>query len=202
MRYIVLDIETVPLEIRDSDIVQYIMDKNISKDRISLDPNYSKIIAIGLKRESKDPEILIGDDEAEIIKEFWDILDNYMRQPTPYKKRVVTHNGYKFDIPFIIIRSYVNHIKPKVIINTNKWRMEESNHFDTMQFFSQHELFTYLSLKILCRMHDIEVPTEGISGVDIEEHYNKGNWDVIKEHCKQDVEITAKLYERIFLHLL
>jgi len=199
MRYIVVDIETVPLEIKDPDIIQYLMDKKIGKEKRALDPNYSKILAIGLKQESKDPEILIGEDEAKILKEFWDILDNYMKQPTPYKKRIVTHNGYKFDVPFIIIRSYINHIKPKVAINTNKWRMEESNHFDTMQFFSQYELFTNLSLKILCRMHDIEVPEGGISGADIEEHYKRGNWDIIKEHCKQDVQMTSKLYEKIFL---
>lgn len=201
MRYIVLDIETVPLDIKDPHIVQYLMDKNISKERRVLDPNYSKIIAVGLKQESKDPEIIIGEDETKILKELWDNLANYMKQPTTSKKRIVTHNGYKFDIPFIIVRSYVNHIKPKVEINTNRWRMGESNHFDTMLFFSQYELFTNLSLKILCRMHDIEVPEEGISGADIEERYKKGNWDIIKEHCKQDVEITAKLYEKIFLEL-
>lgn len=198
MKYIALDIETVPLEIKDPDIIQYLMDKKISKEMRVLDPNYSKIVAIGLKQESKDPQILIGEDESKLLKEFWDILDNYMKQPTPYKKWIVTHNGYKFDVPFIIVRSYVNHIKPKVAINTNKWRMEESNHFDTMLFFSQYELFTNLNLKILCRMHNIEVP-EGISGANIEEHYKKGNWDIIKEHCKQDVQLTAKLYEKICL---
>jgi uncharacterized protein YprB with RNaseH-like and TPR domain len=115
--------------------------------------------------------------------------------------RIVTHNGYKFDIPFIIVRSKINNIEPLFHINTNRWRMEESNHFDLMLFFSQYELFTNTSLKILCRMHSIDVPDENnsISGAEVEEHYKKNNWGIIEEHCTQDVEMTAALFESVFL---
>ena len=44
MKFIALDIETAPLKIEHEEVKQYLMDKKISREARSLDPNYSKII--------------------------------------------------------------------------------------------------------------------------------------------------------------
>ena len=44
--YLFLDIETVPVKIIDEFVKEYFMDKKISKELRSLNPNYSKIITI------------------------------------------------------------------------------------------------------------------------------------------------------------
>ena len=196
MKYITIDIETVPLEIKHEDIKTYLMDKKISKERRSLDPNYSKIITIGIKEPNKEVKLMSGDDEKEILTEFWNILKENK------DAILVTHNGYQFDIPFILIRSVINKIKIPIPINTNRWAMEKSNHFDTMMFFSQYGTFTNPNLGILGKMHGLDVPKNRISGADVEKLYKNGEWEKIKNHCKEDIEILEKLFEKLCLDYL
>jgi predicted PolB exonuclease-like 3'-5' exonuclease len=198
MRYIALDIETVPLKIEDPMIIQYLMDKKIGKERRNFDPNYTKIIAIGVKTEHNEPKVFMDEDESKVLADFWGFLEECIRITRYTDMKIVTHNGYKFDLPFIIVRSYINGLEPTVKINMNRWRMEESNHFDLMLFFSQYELFTNISLKILCRMHGIEV-MDDISGADVEACYKREDLETIRSHCANDVTLTARLFEKIFL---
>ena len=129
MDYLYLDIETAPLEISNEDVKSYLMDKKISKELRSFDPNYSKVICVSLKLNNNDVKAIYGDNEFEILLEMWKFIKEN-------RSILVTHNGYKFDIPFLIIRSCVNNINIPIIVNTNPWNMLNSNHFDTMLFFS------------------------------------------------------------------
>ena len=191
MKHIVVDIETAPLKIEHEDIKDYLMDKKISKEKRSLDPNYSKIIAIGIKLPDEPVKILAGNNEKEMLADFWDILKNNKTDV------IVTHNGYQFDIPFLILRSVINNIEIPININTNRWAMENSNHFDTMMFFSNYGNFTNLNLNILCKMHGIEVSKGRISGADIEKLYLDGEWEKIKNHCREDTELLDKLFSKL-----
>ena len=192
MKYLALDIETTPFEITHKDIIQYLMDKKISKERRSLDANYSKIIVISVKDENKI-NLFYNDDEKQLLEEFW----KYLKDKKDFM--IVTHNGYKFDIPFLVLRSCINNVKVPVSINLNRWQMEKSNHFDIMMFFSQYETFTNPNLEILGKLHDIEVSGSRISGSDIEELYKNGEIDKIKERCKQDVELIDKIFKKLCL---
>ncbi|MBS3163688.1 ribonuclease H-like domain-containing protein [Candidatus Woesearchaeota archaeon] len=201
MKFIVLDIETAPLKIEHEEIREYLMDKKISKEIRSLDPNYSKIITIGVKILNEPIKIFYGDDEKQILNEFWSFVIDFTNKNPFY--RIVTHNGYKFDIPFITLRSCVNNISiPKGIdINTNQWAMNKSNHFDTMIFFSHYGTFINPNLDVLCKLAGIEVPKERVFGADVEKLYKNGDWEKIIGHCKQDVEILEKLFEKLCLKL-
>lgn len=193
--YIFLDIETIPIKIEHEDIKQYLMDKRISKEQRVFDPNYSKIVTIGIKKIDEDVKILFGE-EKEILKEFWD----FMKDNRDYI--LVTHNGYKFDVPFIILRSCINGVKIPVKINTNRWSMEKSNHFDIMLFFSQYENFTNINLDILGKMHGIEVNEKRVAGREVERLFNENKIDDINEHCRQDIILLEKIFKKICLGYL
>ncbi|MEK6835668.1 MAG: ribonuclease H-like domain-containing protein, partial [Nanoarchaeota archaeon] len=185
--YLFLDIETAPIKINDENIKEYLMDKKISKERRSMDPNYSKIITIGLKSNDK-LELFYGDNEKELLVKFWDLVNKDVI--------IVTHNGYGFDIPFLLIRSIVNNVLPKNI-NLNPWQMLNSNHFDTMLFFSQHSNFTNPRLDILAKLNNINTPEERILGNEVEKFYKQGNWEKIKERCTQDIELLEKVFNKL-----
>jgi len=191
MKNLFLDIETLPLKITHEDIKSYLMDKKITKQARSFDPNYSKIIVIGIKSK-EETKILLGEEKI-ILQEFW----NYLKEQQYVK--IITHNGYKFDIPFLTVRSYINHVKPSISINTNPWQMHNSNHFDVMLFFSHHENFLNLNLEILGKMHGIEVPGERLEASEIEKTYHKEGLEKIQEKCRQDLEILEKIHEKFFL---
>ena len=189
MDYLVMDIETTPLELKDKVVIEYLMDKQISKEMRSFNPLYSKIICIGLKPKDKDPIILIGGDEVELLEKFWNIAKDY--------HIFITHNGYGFDIPFLNIRSIINKVKPTVNINLNKFQMLTSNHFDTMLFFSQNGTFTNPRLGIVAKTCSISVPDKGFDGREIERLFKENKLKEIEKHCKEDVEITEKVYNHI-----
>ena len=185
MNHLVIDIETVPIDIRDETIREYLMDKQISREMRCFNPLYSKIICICLKPKDKDIIILTGDNEKIILEEFWDVVKDY--------NLFVTHNGYGFDIPFLMIRSVINQIKTSIKINTNKFSMENSNHFDTMLFFSQN-IFTNPRLDIIAKTLRINIGDNRFTGADVERLYKEGKMDEIIRHCKEDVELTEKVY--------
>ena len=192
MNHIFLDIETVPLEIKNEDVKAYFMDNKITKENRAFNPNYSKIINICVKKLDGDFEIFCGDNEEEILGKFVNFFEKN-------KDAVfITYNGYGFDIPFLNVRLALNKFNLPVSINTNKWSMDRSNHFDVMVFLSQG-IFTNTRLDIVARMHGVDFSGERTLGKDVEKHYKLGDWDFIKNHCKQDVDILEGLFKRIFI---
>jgi len=186
--YLVIDIETCPLKISDTTVWVYLTEKATVR---TMHPVFSKIIAIGTKQPNAGPQVICGDNEKEILEKFWALID------TLKPKTIITFNGYGFDVPFILARSSLNKVKPSTWINTNKWNMETSNHFDCMLFFSQKGAFINVAQAIICRMLGINVPSDIISGTQIEDCYKRKDWKPITYRCAQDTIMTEELYKRI-----
>ncbi|MEM2925390.1 MAG: hypothetical protein QXJ68_06835, partial [Methanocellales archaeon] len=66
---------------------------------------------------------------------------NYLSKFNP--DLIVSFNGYRFDIPFLYVRSLLNEVKPSLPINTNKYNMDRSNHFDCMLVLSHNDVFPW-----------------------------------------------------------
>ena len=130
-------------------------------------------------------KILTGQ-EKEMLEQFWDNIKGL-------NTTLVTFNGYKFDIPFIILRSILNNVKIPFSVNLNKWQMAKSNHFDVMLFFSQNETFVNPNLRILGKMHGIE-SDDKLFGYDIERLYRENKIEEIKKKCQNDIEVMEKLF--------
>ena len=188
MNYLFLDIETAPLEINDEFVMRYLMDKKLTDASRSLDPNYSKVILIGLKLNN-ELKLLEGEEKS-ILDEFWNIIKENR------DAIIVTHNGYKFDIPFIVVRSIINNIKIPSEINLNPWNMLRSNHIDTMIIFSQN-VFTNAGLRMLARLNNINFYEDNVHGKDIERLHKEGKFDDIKNHCRNDIEILENVFNKL-----
>ncbi len=188
-----IDIETVPIEIRNEEVKEYLMDKKISKEARSFNPLYSRIIVLGIKELNKPAEIYYDEKESELLNKFWTKVSS-----SP-DTTIVTFNGYKFDIPFILIRSTIHSVSQPLNINTNRWSMEKSNHFDMMMFFSHYETFLNPSLEILAKILKVDTTNiEEVSakGSDIERLYEEGNIELIKKKCQRDIEILEKVFKK------
>ena len=183
-RHIVVDIETAPLELTDKDVVDYLIRKQTTVNN----PIFSKIIVVGVKELGKKLDQFYGDDEKKILEDFW----VYVAKCT----KIITFNGYGFDVPFIYVRSRINHVIPTVRIPTYKYGMEESSHFDCMLALSHLGIFTWVSLDILCKMHGIPVPEDRISGERMADLYRKRDWESILKHNEGCLEHIEKLYKK------
>jgi DNA polymerase elongation subunit (family B) len=186
--YLIIDVEVVPEKYDDAEIVTYLMDKNFPW---KIHPLFSRVLVIGFKLPDEKPELLYYNDEKELLSKYWEKV----QQIRPHQ--VVTFNGYNFDIPFIQIRSQINGIRPTFDINLNKWKAENSNHFDCMQILSSNQTFLNVALDISCRIFNIPIPEPRHFGEEVQKLYENGDMESIKEHCRQDVELTEKLFLKL-----
>ncbi len=186
--YLIIDIETADLEFEDQEVQRYLLEKNIIP---ALHPYFSRIVAIGVKPAGRDAIILHGDDEAEILTEFWKLVKGNQMA------KIVTFNGYGFDIPFINARSVLNGISPGTGINLNKWNMGRSNHFDIMQAMSMTGNFKWVSLEMTARVLGVLVPADTIPSADMPKLFKEGDWASIVKHNKHDLEMTEAIYLKI-----
>lgn len=186
--YLVIDIETADLEFEDSAISDYLADKEIVP---ALHPYFSRLSCIGVKRANEEPVIIHGEDEARILEQFWGIV---RRAGAPL---IVTFNGYRFDIPYINIRSVMCGIRPDPSINLNKWTMGRSNHFDIMQALSSTGNFAWVGLEMTARVFGVPVPGDTIPSEDMPGLFHEGNWEAIIKHNTHDLIMTEGIYLKI-----
>ena len=186
--YTVLDIETTPIEFQEREVIDYLIKKKIGRD---FHPFFSKMIAVGLQDEGDSPILIAGENEADILSEFWEKID--MIHPN----LIVSFNGMAFDVPFLGLRSISNNVKPSFTIATNKWQMETSNHFDCMHALSMKGNFSWVSLEMACRLLGIEIPTDRVRATRLEELYKAKDWEAIRKRTKQDLKLTEQLFLKI-----
>jgi len=184
----VLDIETTPIEFQEREVIDYLIKKKIGRD---FHPFFSKMIAVGLQDEGDEPVLIAGENEADILSEFWEKID--MIHPN----LIVSFNGMAFDVPFLGLRSISNNVKPSFTIATNKWQMETSNHFDCMHALSMKGNFSWVSLEMACRLLGIEIPSDRVRATRLEELYKAKDWEAIRKRTKQDLKLTEQLFLKI-----
>ena len=187
-KYTVIDIEVIPEKFDSVEVQEYLMDKNFPR---KIHPLFSKILLIGIKHANEKMEIIYSADEKDVLRRFWARIAE-LKPDT-----IVTFNGYNFDIPFLNIRSSVKGIKPTMDINLVKWKYETSNHFDCMQVLSANQTFLNVALEISCRVFKIPTPEHRVPGEEVPKLYSKGEVETIKEHCRQDLEMTEQLYLKL-----
>ena len=188
MSYCVLDIEVVPLRIEDERIIKYMRSKDVKFDN----PVFSRVVAIGIKEMGQEPIVFSGEEES-ILNSLWAQMDRFFQSNREGK--IVTFNGYGFDVPFLYVRSVLKKIKPTVRINMNPWQMEASNHFDCMRFISANKNLGWNSLEVTCLQLGIDVPSDYFSGDLVTSYFEKGDIDSIVKHTKHDLVMTEELYK-------
>jgi len=120
-----------------------------------------------------------GIDERRILEDFWDGFDG---------SELISFNGDGFDIPFIIKRSLINDVKIKKIEKTIDLRKIVNGFFYSYNKYEKGTLDEWAQILL--------GKTKETNGLEVIEAFNNGDFDTIKRHCEEDVEITKALYER------
>jgi len=177
-----------------------------SADKSGLDTNRLIIACIGFKVVNVMPErveqetqvlwnrhytggkITAQDGEAELLKNFADNL------PVRMINRWVGHNAKGFDIPAIWKRAvkygiadlteYVPHDKHGNQVD------------DTMQMWAGTDYHNKTSLDTIAKFLDLE-GKKGIDGSMVKGYIEAGKIDEITEYCKNDVETTWAIHQKM-----
>lgn len=215
MSYLVFDIETIgdSWDTLDPETQIYLLkyaeteeQQELVKTTLGLYPLTGQIVAIGLYDPDKDIKsvylqapkgnleeryekegvhYLVGT-EAEILEKFWITIRKY--------STFVTFNGRGFDCPYILMRSAVHKIKPTK--NLIPYRYSDKEHidlFDQLTFYNTTKKF---NLDYFCKRFGIISPkSEGITGLDVPDLFNQGEYQQIAEYCMRDVIATGELFQ-------
>lgn len=129
--------------------------------------------------------------EKEILEDFWESAQSY--------DTFVTFNGRQFDVPFLLLRSVAQEVRPTIELPNKRYLNMQSNiyHVDL-----QDELTFYGAmsrrpqLHLFCRAFGIESPKGSVSGDDVAELFLSKKFRDIAEYNAKDVVATTKLYKK------
>jgi predicted PolB exonuclease-like 3'-5' exonuclease len=182
------------------------------KEGLGFSPLTGKIVAIGvydtlknkgvvyfqapdvIEEEYKEAGFLFKPmEEKEMLEKFWQGVKNY--------KEFVSFNGRQFDVPFLIIRSAINKIKPSLNLMSNRYLKFQN--YGVKHIDLQDQLAFYGAVRrkgnlhLYCNAFGIRSPkSEGVSGDDVGRLFKNRKYRQIAEYNSWDLIATAELYER------
>lgn len=132
--------------------------------------------------------------ENEMLEQFWKLAPKY--------NEFVTFNGKRFDIPYLILRSAINKIKPTKNLMSNRYLYSQK--FDAKHIDLYDELTFYGAanikggnLHMFTRAFGIESPKRsGIKGDDVGELFKNKKYLEIAKYNSLDIIATKKLFDK------
>lgn len=199
---LITDIESAPID----DANDYIEDgtppanygdeaaaKWISKKRkedlgkCALDPDLARVVAIGWLREGGDLYTGVvghGLSEEYLLKDFWEEASG---------SELIGFHVSQFDMPMLHRRSfYLGVSTPRVELG----RYRHPNIVDLAQMLTYDWMKPMHSLHFYAKRLGFE-HDDTMSGKDIPKAFAEGRYDDIEKHVRTDVELTAKLAQRM-----
>lgn len=205
---IVVDIETCGLEnaveflepvtpdarLKDPEKIKNdIADKEQARlNRLSLDWNVGRIVAIGWWTEQASVDVRLCRDETEEANALFDFWDESRH------RTIVGFNLKGFDLRFMVQRSRYLRV-PHPILDFSKYsRKGVTDLFIDLTFgdgtYDQGAMKR--TLKAFCRRFGIPVD-DVINGAEVPALVAAGEWEKVAEHCRADVESTVLLARRL-----
>ena len=177
-------------------IANYVQTKTAERlANAALDPDLNRICAIGWRLESRDVEpevILCYDEDAErhALAEFWGLVACDSNRT----RRLVTFNGFSFDLPTLMRRSVYLEVWPSRYLSIDKYR---SPHCDLYQKLSFNGAIKPHSLRFYAQRFGLPIESPELTGADIAARVEAGDWTAVRDHCASDVNLTYALAERL-----
>lgn len=209
MKYIVLDLETIPhrdagdwLEpvtpdarlVDPEKIAKSIADKTAERDeKLGLDPDLCQIVALGYHVIGRsDPVCEVTQDE-QAERGAIERLAVELRKDDATK--IVTFYGRQFDLPVLMRRAmYLGVSFPK--LNLDRYRSPHIDVWDALTYSGA--LRTAHSLAFYAKRMGFTT-LDKVNGADVAKLAKAGDWEAIRQHCLSDVGLTHSLANRLGL---
>jgi len=191
--YLVLDIETVPDDPPGS--------RGDPDDRSdALGPLVrQRIVSIGVLwldgslRHRKLGTVAEGKDEPEVLADLHGFMDRH-------RPRLVTFNGRRFDVPVIMLRSFVHGVPMRWFFSSQEYRRryDPHRHLDLCDLLSEHGAGRFPSL--LDVASSMGLPGKlGMDGSEVLPAFERGEIEAIHTYCLMDVIQTGLVLMRWML---
>ena len=170
------------------------------RDRAALSPLTGRVVAIGWTADNLCQPQIIGSNvvcdatEKPMLVDFWELLKGWLDS----KLTIVTHNGFGFDLPFLIMRSRYHNIDIPVDLMRSTGRYVNWNPLliDTMQVVAFGDGRRFTKLDALAKFFGVGGKIEGVSGKDFHKLWQSDHAKAC-EYLRNDVAITAAVAKKL-----
>jgi len=208
MSYLVLDIETAPLD-DAADYLEPVSAPSNYKDeakiaeycakaqaeqlaKAALDVDLCRVVAIAW-HDGHQIQVSLGETVGDDSRSEWVCLYDFWCAVQVGGLPLVGFNILQFDLPVLYRRSmYLGIEAPE--LERGKYR--HGNVIDLADLLSEQGRLRLRSLDFYCRRFGIDIPPVG-EGKDVPGWVAAGQWDQVEEHVRADVARTAALAKRI-----
>ena len=173
-------------------------------DKAAIFAEFGKIvcISVGAVYRDKDKQLKLrlksfaGRDEARLLQEFSEMLDQYYGDPSKYF--LCGHNIKEFDVPYMCRRMVAHQLKLPALLDISGKKPWETKHLvDTMELWKFGDRKAYVSLKLLAAVLGFPSPKDDIDGSDVGRvFWEEDDVERIAVYCEKDVLATAQLFLR------
>jgi len=158
--------------------------KEATRDKdMGLDPNFGKICCCSFRDKDKT-STLLSESESELIMEIWNVLANY--------QQFVTFDGNRFDVPFLIKRSWLLDIYPTVKIDNKKYYT--GNHLDLRVILNNWNDYATGTLDFYCQLKLGRGKAGGMDGSMVYPLWQERKLEKIKEYSTDEIELLWELF--------
>lgn len=210
-----LDIETASLTEKFEELPERIQEEWLKKERLiqteksnqepgslyferaGIHAEFGQTVCVGagyFQWKNKDKKLVFrskcytDEDERELLLEFKALLEK--------KKWILcAHNGKEFDFPYLCRRMLINGValpEPLQISGKRPW---EVRHLDTMELWKFGNYKHYTRLELLASVFGIPSSKDDLDGSQVNTTFHlEKDLEKIKEYCRRDVEVTARVY--------
>ncbi len=211
-----LDIETVPLEEKFSNLAQEDQELYAAKtqyqrkeectpedfyDRAGIWAEFGKIVCISVgfftrsdtNRQFRTKSFTGA--EFKILTDFAKMLEEHFSRG---EHLLCGHNAKEFDFPFIARRMIIHGMELPAKLNLFGKKPWEIPHLDTMELWKFGDYKHFSSLKLLTRILGIESPKDDIDGSQVRTvFYEENDIKRIADYCERDVVAVAQVFLRL-----
>lgn len=194
----------------DNDELKYNVLLRDLKEGLGFSPLTGEIVALGLLDTERNkgvvyyqaPDVEEADfsdanitfkarTEKAMLEAFW--------HGAPQYKTFVTFNGRQFDLPFLMVRSAVNKVRPSINLMANRYLNYQNRGIQHIDLFDQLSFYGAVrrkgSLHLFCRAMGIKSPkVGGITGDDVGQLFKEKQYREIAEYNSWDLVATQELY--------
>jgi DNA polymerase elongation subunit (family B) len=212
MRYLILDIETLPhpdanqwlepvtaaANLKDPvKVAASIAERQAERDdKLGLDPDCCVACAIGWHVVGgDDPTVIVCQNEYQEVGALRELADAYAAPQGQQETRIVTFYGRQFDLPVLMRRAMYLGVKFPAL-NLDRYRSPHIDVWDALTY--NGALRTAHSLKFYCKRLGIQTG-DMFDGSQVAQLAKEGRWDDIKTHCIADLGATHALANRLGL---
>jgi uncharacterized protein YprB with RNaseH-like and TPR domain len=158
-------------------------------EKLKVDSNFNKTCCWAMFDGNEHISAHLKDcgSENRLLRKFWhDVVEFDVNT-------FITFNGLTFDIPFLLKRSWINHVLPTRTIDLRRYTTK-GNHLDVRAILSNWDNYARGDLALYASMLGLN-KLDDIDGSQVQGLWDAGEYDKVKEYCESDAMITWQIYE-------